>query len=56
MGIVRAEEGRIEIGRLFCNYMQIHIKMVCDIQTSIKIEGTFVCQEWFCNVISLTGS
>lgn len=41
MGIVRDEEGRMEIGRLFCNYMQICIKMVCDIQTSVKIEGTF---------------
>lgn len=36
---MRDGEGKIEMGRLFCNYMTIYIGMVCEIQTSLKIEG-----------------
>lgn len=43
-GTVR-DGGRTEGGRLFCNYMRIYREVVCEIQTSIKMEGTFCALE-----------
>lgn len=43
-GTVR-DEGRTEGGRLFCNYVRICIEVVCEIQTSRKMEGTFCALE-----------
>lgn len=44
---MRDGEGGIEIGRLLCNYMTIYREMVCEIQTSLKIEGTFCFRNGF---------
>lgn len=40
-------EGRTEIGKVFYNSVRICIKVVCEISTSIKIEGTLCFRNGF---------